>query len=134
MKLTKTQQKQLKTIAKKYHLKLVILFGSVATNKTHKHSDLDIAVLTMRHFSFDNLLGLTYGLTKIFKQDVDLSVLNSASPLLKYQTVKYGLLICGTARDFNNFKVQAIIQYIDIKKLLTLDNKYIHKSFSYAHR
>ncbi len=45
MEVSTEQQQKLELVASKYHLKLILLFGSVVSGKQHPRSDLDIAVL-----------------------------------------------------------------------------------------
>ena len=45
---------QIKELAEKHGLKLVMLFGSQVTGKTHKESDYDIAYLSDKKLSFDD--------------------------------------------------------------------------------
>ena len=83
-------------IAKKFHLKLAIIFGSFANGKNRADSDLDIAVLGLKEVSFKDQVSLTNELLQIFKQNVDLSVLNQANPLLLFQASKNSILLCGS--------------------------------------
>ena len=53
MELTKEQKEKIRKIAEKYHLKLVLLFGSFANGKHREDSDLDIAVLGSREVFFN---------------------------------------------------------------------------------
>jgi uncharacterized protein len=121
MKITTEQKQKVNKIAKKYGLKLVLLFGSHASGKTHKKSDLDIAVLGNRAIDFKKQISLINELSGIFGKEIDLSVINIANPLLLFQISKSSLIIYGDKRDYFKFKLNAFHRYNDylyfIKKL-----------------
>jgi predicted nucleotidyltransferase len=101
-------------IAKKFQLKLIVIFGSFASGKSRKDSDLDIAVLgSGAGVSFDDQISLTNELSLIFNKNVDLSVLNRANPLLLFQASKNAVLIYGDKHDFLKFKLYAFKSYHD---------------------
>src|SRR5258708_3119349 len=78
-----------------------MLFGSAATDATHPDSDLDIAVLVDGLPGEADLMRLattyTIALEDLLNKPVDVVMLNTASPLLRYQIFKKGKLIF--ARD-----------------------------------
>ena len=97
-------------------LQLVVLFGSVASGKVHKRSDIDLA------FLFDkqaDILALTNHVIRLLHNDqVDVVDLRRASPLLKYSAVKSGRLLYERAPGiFNEFYSLAFRRYVDTKKL-----------------
>src|SRR3990167_2018061 len=69
-------------------LRLILLFGSVATGKVNKKSDIDLA------FLFDkpiDMLALTNRVIRLLRTDnIDVIDLRRASPLLKYSAVRHG--------------------------------------------
>ena len=44
--LSQNQKKELRRVAKKFKLELILLFGSFVSQKLHEESDLDIAILS----------------------------------------------------------------------------------------
>ncbi len=100
-------------IAKKFQLKLIVVFGSFANGKNRKDSDLDIAVLGSRDVSFNKQISLINELSMIFNKNIDLSVLNNANPLLLFQTSKNSVLLYGSRQDFLKFKLYAFKTYND---------------------
>lgn len=75
-------------LAQKYGLTLVVLFGSQATGKTHKESDVDIAFLSERQLDTTDEIQINYALTLICHNDrVDSVNLHIAHPLLLMQIV-----------------------------------------------
>ena len=95
---------------------LVLLFGSAATGKQHKKSDIDLA------FLFDkpvDILALTNRIIRLLHtDDVDVVDLKCASPLLKFSVVKNGKLLYERERGmFTEFYSLAFRRYVDTKKL-----------------
>ena len=113
MELTKEQKEKIRKIAEKYHLKLVLLFGSFANGKHREDSDLDIAVLGSREVFFNEQISLTNGLSLIFNKNIDLSVLNMANPLLLFQASNNSILLYGSRKEFLKFKLYAFNVYND---------------------
>lgn len=77
----------LKVLAHKkenYHLKNFILFGSVAKETNHSHSDIDIAYIESdtSKLNFENYLKLERELTDIFKTKIDLINYKKFNPLV----------------------------------------------------
>ena len=87
IKKTKNQ-KQIKKIAKKYKIKLLLLFGSQANKKTHKLSDVDVAYLSQKTLCLKKESNLIIDLMPFFKSEyIDLVNICQASPLLLYAIV-----------------------------------------------
>ncbi len=113
MKITKQQNLKLIKIFKKYQLKLIVLFGSFASGKNRKDSDVDLAVLGSEKISFEKQLKLINEFSQIFEQEVDLTIINNVNPLLGFQISKNSLLLVGSNQDFVKFKLQAFHAFID---------------------
>ena len=63
-------------------------------------------------------------LTKICKRQVDLVVLNAATPLLKYEIYKNNILLFTRDRTIeSNYKVKILFEYNDIKRYLEMSYK-----------
>ncbi|MEI8343581.1 MAG: nucleotidyltransferase domain-containing protein [Candidatus Moraniibacteriota bacterium] len=123
MKINSNQQVKLNKVLKKYRLKLIILFGSFASGKNHKDSDIDLAVLGLEQVSFENQIALINEFAQIFSQEVDLTVLNNANPLLGFQISKNSLLLAGKQADFFNFKLQAFHAFNDYAPYFEMERK-----------
>ncbi|RLC38237.1 hypothetical protein DRH27_02780 [Candidatus Falkowbacteria bacterium] len=131
MKITSEIKKKLSQIAKKYNLKLIILFGSFASGKTHKESDLDIAIQYKREpgsSAFNDELALIGEFTKIFNgKKVDLCLINRANPLLLKQINQNCVLLYGDLSDFYNFKIYAFNRYNDYKIYFKMESDFVKK-------
>jgi predicted nucleotidyltransferase len=119
---TPGQRLEVAEIAQKSHLKLVVIFGSFASGKNRKDSDLDIAVLGLKEISFKEQISLINELSLIFNKDVDLSVLNRANPLLAFQVSQNPILLYGNYEDFLKFKLYAFNAYHDYTPYFMMEN------------
>ncbi|HBR16146.1 MAG: hypothetical protein A3G39_07815 [Deltaproteobacteria bacterium RIFCSPLOWO2_12_FULL_43_16] len=97
-------------------LQLIILFGSYASGKIHKKSDIDLA------FLFDksaDILALTNKIIRLLHTDnMDIIDLRRASPLMRFSIAKKGKpLYEAKSGIFNEFYSLAFRMYIDTKKM-----------------
>ena len=102
---------------------LAFLFGSVV-NRDSFH-DIDIAVQLVRDFPRANYLNfqleLQLELQKVLKNEVDLIILDQASPLLRYKVLKTGILIIEKDRAaFRDFFKRTIDEYFDFLPVFNL--------------
>lgn len=103
-------------------LSAIFLFGSAAMGAATEKSDIDIAVL------LKNVLPSSYTVIReriisdlmeiLATNKVDVVILNSASPLICYEVVRDGKLICADKKfDHYDYKVAAISEYQDTEYL-----------------
>ena len=96
----------------------VYLFGSVLGKAFNKDSDVDIGVLyrsdSISNWEETNQDRVT--LSDLLRFEVDLVVLNNASPILCYQVLKLGKCILSLQPHvINQFFVRTINDYFDLK-------------------
>lgn len=115
-------RQNIKVLAEKYQLELVVLFGSQATGRTHAKSDVDIAVLSKNDL---NLGKLMLEFDDIFQRDdVEVVNLGTASPTTMYVMVRDGqLLYENEPGAFLNWKLYAIKIWIETAWLRKLRNR-----------
>ncbi|WP_051920631.1 type VII toxin-antitoxin system MntA family adenylyltransferase antitoxin [Thermodesulfobacterium hydrogeniphilum] len=65
-----------------------LVFGSAATGKLRKDSDIDVAIYVKNPVSEYELLSLMQKLSDLIKREVEIVVLNEVSPLLRHQVMK----------------------------------------------
>ncbi|MEI7673780.1 MAG: nucleotidyltransferase domain-containing protein [Deltaproteobacteria bacterium] len=102
------------------------LFGSFASGKENRTSDMDIAVLfdapTPRSEYSGRVLSMMDALSASFDRDVDMVVLNDADSFLKFQVLKTGERIYERTdrrkRDFERMAVLEYFDYLPIRKKL----------------
>ena len=96
----------------------VYLFGSTVSGKTHKTSDVDIAVLfkedaPQEEHGRRSLLA-TDELSRVLDKEIDIVVLNNANCFLKFQIIKNGLRLYERKdRKGREFEARAMMEYFD---------------------
>lgn len=104
-----------KKLADKFHLDLVVLFGSQVTGRVHPESDVDIAVRGTKILSLSQQLELARQLDKVLI-DTDLVDLRRASPLMLASVATTGQVLFERRKNaFAHFRLLAINQYLDFK-------------------
>lgn len=112
---------------------LVFLFGSAASGKMTSDSDIDVGILFENEPDIYEINELKSELNEILKREIDLAVLNSASPVLKMQVLKKGLPAFAKDKKFyNQFFVDTINQYDDLKRIRKVCEDNILKGRLYA--
>lgn len=129
MLITPEIKERVAKIAEKYGLDLVVLFGSQATGKVHKESDIDLAVLSRHSF---NEYQMSAELENVFhRSDIEMVDLSSASPTLMYCVVSDGVLLYEKeAEAFFIWKMYALQVWRDTEWLRNLRDK---KLIEWAH-
>jgi predicted nucleotidyltransferase len=94
---------------------LVFLFGSFARGLNTDESDIDVAIMFEKVPDFYELSDLQEQLSGHVGKEVDIVILNTASPVLKMQVLRYGLLIKKDTRTYNDFYVNTLNEYDDLK-------------------
>ena len=116
---------------------LAYVFGSAARGGVHALSDVDVAVLVdekelreaERGMPWGYQASLTGELTGILRRnDVDLVLLQRASPLLKYEIVRFGeLLFCRGEGMRIDFEVRVRREYLDTEHLRGIQRSYLYE-------
>ncbi|MBI4135172.1 nucleotidyltransferase domain-containing protein [Candidatus Uhrbacteria bacterium] len=126
---------KLANVARKYGLRFVILYGSYATGRIHKGSDLDIAVLGSKELGGREYLNLHGEVADIFgdnsRRELDLKMLNRVDSFFRYQVVRDGVLLYGDATEYKEFKLFAQRAYDDARPLLELERALSEKYQKY---
>ncbi|MBM4140583.1 MAG: nucleotidyltransferase domain-containing protein [Nitrospira sp.] len=96
---------------------LVFLFGSFVRGDITSFSDLDIAIYFTSTVDFYRINDLREDISALLGIDVDIVVLNNASPVIKMQVLKKGtMLINKDRRTYNEFFVNTVKEYDDLKR------------------
>ena len=96
---------------------LVFLFGSFAGGFGTDESDVDVAIMFKKVPDFYELSDLQEQLSRCAGKEVDILILNTASPIIKMQVLRYGLLVMRDKRAYNDFFVSTLKEYYDLKYL-----------------
>jgi hypothetical protein len=105
-------------LARRKGIHLVFLFGSSVSRRMHPASDMDIGVLFDPAPNLSQINALVAELSSLLRKEVDLVVLNHASPILKMQVLKTGVLVfVRDLKVYHQFFVNTVNQYDDLKRI-----------------
>ena len=97
------------------------IFGSYAKGNIREDSDIDIAIYLKDNMNTYEYLDMKMELSEALKREVDLVILNDATPLLRYEIYKNNILIFTHDKDMENrYKVKILFEYNDMKRYLDL--------------
>ncbi len=120
----------IKQLAEKYDLSMVILFGSQAEQKfLHKESDFDIVYLAKKDLDLMDESKLVCDLMPIFGSDkIDLTNLKKAGPLLMKRIFgNHKILFCKDLMQYYQYKIYSMKNYIESKPLFDLTHKQVKR-------
>src|SRR5215475_11899190 len=96
--LASIERRVVSCVSKKREIHAAYVFGSVMSGRTRRDSDVDIAVLLddrmtpSRRFQYRLKLMAELG-SALHRSDIDLVILNEASPLLAHRVLSKGNLV-----------------------------------------
>ena len=99
------QKLEIQSLAEKYNLDLVVLFGSVAKDRAIKESDVDIGVYKKGGMDYDLRIVLMKEFSILLNSNVDLQAISSNSPLLMYKILQGKLLYQKESGTFDRMRV-----------------------------
>ncbi|SCX92331.1 type VII toxin-antitoxin system MntA family adenylyltransferase antitoxin [Alkaliphilus peptidifermentans] len=113
-------------INQQYPIEFAYLFGSFATEKYNKESDIDIAIMFQEKYESKREVIIKGNIIdmgmKYFQRKLDVISLNSATPLLKYEVVRKGILLKESKRRAE-FESLALREYFDFRYYAEAYNK-----------
>ena len=100
------------------------LFGSAASGTLHRHSDVDVALLLDAGMNGAATLALRLqtaaGLEALCHRRVDVLLLNSAPPALRFEVIRQRAILYETDKDLRcQFEMTAMNEYYDLAPYLT---------------
>ncbi|MCX6752258.1 MAG: nucleotidyltransferase domain-containing protein [Candidatus Nomurabacteria bacterium] len=125
------QKNSVQTVAEKYGLDLLMLFGSYAEDRNTKNSDIDIGYLKSERLSFDAEIELASLFQTIFKiKRADIVYIPSSSPLFMYMILQKGkILFKRNLTLFPNIYTYALKRFEDNKPLYKARFDYLCKQY-----
>lgn len=116
-----------KLFSSKPEIILAYLFGSIAEGKTHKFSDVDVAVYYKKEPPLKHHLELLNDVCGTLETDeVDVVNMNTASPIIVHDILSFGkLLICRDDNFYVNLRIKTLREYDDMMHILKIQGKYI---------
>lgn len=131
MDITDAQRQAIQDIATRYHLTLILLFGSQVRGKTHRESDIDLAYAAEHPLDLASERQISDELSNIFHTDkIDIVNIALASPLLLFQISENCQLLAGTEEDLIRFRVLAWKKYQDTAKLRRMREKALANQYA----
>ena len=119
--MKKLDQEKIKKIAKKYDLKLLLLFGSRTGEKTHPMSDFDFGFISGRELDYKQKSELAHDLAMLVKfPDVEIVDLKKAGPFLLKEIVKNNQVILEKNGAYPEFFSNAVRTYFEAGPIFKL--------------
>ena len=75
------------------------LFGSAATGRMRRHSDVDIALMSKVDVGGFEKAAMETALSNLIGRDVDVVIFHQADALMQHQILKYGQMLYEKDRD-----------------------------------
>jgi len=117
-------KKKIEEIVKKYGLKLLLVFGSQASGKTHKLSDYDFGFISKKELSYLDRSTLAHNLAKLVKnpniEDVDLV---KAGPFLLREIIRNNKVLFEEKGVYASFYSYATRTYFEAKPFFELQSQ-----------
>ena len=127
-------KKAAREIAKRHDLELVVLFGSAARGKTHKFSDVDIAIKPKKQVSYRDEAVMEMEFQRALKLG-NVEIVNMRevkSPLLQYAIASDGIVLFQESREiFDEFQIFATHLYREARPLFDLEKRYVAKHIAH---
>jgi len=128
------EKRALQVAASKLGLEMVLLYGSRAGGYPlpNKESDLDIAALDPKPYSWDRRSTVYRALSEVFdKYELDLVFLREADPFFRYEILSRARLLYGSQAVFLEYKAFAFRDYTDSYDLRHLEEILFQKKFKW---
>lgn len=116
--------KKIEDIAQKHQLKLLLLFGSQVSGKTHSKSDYDFAFLSQKEFDFGDRARLRDDLASLvdFTAEVEEVDLKQATPFLLKQILTNHSVVHSSGSAYEEFYSFAFRTCLESKRLFDLQD------------
>lgn len=112
-------------------IELAFQYGSSVKKNQRRARDIDIAILLKSGVSPETRLDIQMAVAdaagRHFKKEVDIAILNNASPFLVYQVIKYGRLLYDPRFKARDFVVQTLTRYFDALQFYRFFNERLEK-------
>ncbi len=123
-----------KHLSRRREIEAAYVFGSVASGRTRKDSDIDIAVLVAPRVRPGKILKYRLQLmadlgSALRRSDVDVVILNEAPPLLAHRILSKGKLVFERSASARvRFQVRTASLYLDLVPLFETQIRYLKRN------
>ena len=119
--MEKIRQDKIEEIARKYNLRLLLLFGSQVSGKTHLMSDFDFGYVGKKELSYTERSSLANELSKLISfSDVEVIDLKNGSPFLLKEIVKNNKVFFEEDGAYADFYTASTRIYFDAEPIFKL--------------
>ena len=94
--------------SKNDNIQLVFLFGSIVAGHHSETSDIDLAILFQAEPDFYRLDDIKNALFRLVKREIDIVILNDASPIIKMQVLKNGIPLIRKGGAYEEFFTRTV--------------------------
>lgn len=109
-------------------VEVAYLYGSQATGRSHKDSDIDIGLVVSEDLSLKDLNQLRREIEGFVDSEVDLRVLNGSSPRFVYNVLRQGEpFYINDESNRVSFEEKAMRTYLEMKPFLKEYDKYVRR-------
>ena len=121
-------------VAKRPEIQAAYVFGSVASGRARADSDVDVAVLIDRRVPPGRILKYRLKLmadlgTALHRSDVDVVILNEASPLLAHRVLSQGTLVFERSAPARvRFQTKTASLYLDLIPIFEMHIRYLKRN------
>lgn len=122
----------LRELAQRLGIRVILQFGSTVTGTTHESSDVDLAVqLDTPAVSLETILEMQEALQLRFPgREVDVAILNRADPLFRKKIMEACRMLFGTSQDFARLRLYSFKTYQDFLPYLELERQSVARRLS----
>lgn len=122
-------KEQVSVIAGKYKLSLLVLFGSQASEKTHRKSDVDFGFIAHRKMSLKEIAEMQFDFSEKLKiKNLELVDLKTSPPFLLKNVAQNSVLLYQESLPiFDEFKIYGFKRFMEAKSLLAMRNVSLNK-------
>ena len=123
---------ELRGLAQRFSIRVILQFGSTVTGATHDRSDVDLAVqLDTPDVSLETILEIQAALQARFPgREVDVAILNRADPLFRKKIMESCRVLFGTSQDLARLDLYAFKTYQDFQPFLELERQSVSRRLS----
>ena len=112
---------KIETVAKKYNLLAVYLFGSQVTGDIGPLSDFDFGVVTNKNLSVEEEIALHNEFDSLFDKPVDVIIINDAGLDIAYEIIRTGVKIyVENDEKLIDFEYKLMREYLDFEYILEM--------------